>query len=124
MFEVIIEASFSAAHRLRGEENAEPLHGHNWRIEVHVRGPKLDDKHMLVDFRDVRAATQKVMEYLDHKYLNDLPPFANEMNPSTENIAVFVLHEVAAQINTDRYKVCKVRAWETPNTSASYEVAY
>lgn len=122
MFEVVVEGAFSAAHKLREEDGPEPLHGHNWRLEVYVRGEKLDDKHILVDFRDVRAALQKVTDYLDHKYLNELPPFDKELNPSTENIAAFVLHEVAVQINTDRYKVYKVRAWETPLASVIYQV--
>ncbi|MBX7222477.1 MAG: 6-carboxytetrahydropterin synthase [Blastocatellia bacterium] len=123
MFEVMIEESFCAAHRLREEgDGPEPLHGHNWRIEVYVRGEKLDKRHILVDFRDVRAATKKVMDYLDHKFLNDLPPFDREMNPSTENIAVFILHEVAGMIDTEAYQVYKVRAWETPFNAVTYEI--
>ncbi|QUV96902.1 6-carboxytetrahydropterin synthase [Chloracidobacterium sp. E] len=37
-------------------------------------GEKLDENHILVDFRAVREATEEVMRYLDHKHLNELPP--------------------------------------------------
>jgi 6-pyruvoyltetrahydropterin/6-carboxytetrahydropterin synthase len=123
MYEVMIEEEFSAAHALRGYRGkCENLHGHNWKVEVYVRGDKLDEVGMLVDFRELKAATRQVMRYLDHRNLNELKPFENEMNPSSEHIAGFVLHRIAEQINNDRVKVYKVRVWETPSTSATYEL--
>lgn len=88
-----------------------------------LSGEKLDENHILVDFRAVREATEEVMRYLDHKHLNELPPFDQELNPSTENIAAFVFHQVANRINTPHYQVTLVRAWETPTTMAAYGLA-
>jgi 6-pyruvoyltetrahydropterin/6-carboxytetrahydropterin synthase len=120
-YEVMVETSFSAAHALRRYRGqGETLHGHNWRIEVFVRGEKLDENHILVDFHAVRAATQQVMDRLDHTNLNELPPFDDELNPSTENIAAFIFRQVAAQIDSERCKVRLVKAWETPHTMAAY----
>jgi 6-pyruvoyl-tetrahydropterin synthase len=62
------------------------------------------------------------MLYLDHQNLNELKPFANEVNPSSEHIAGFVLRRVGEQINDGRIQVYKVRVWETPSTSATFEV--
>jgi 6-pyruvoyltetrahydropterin/6-carboxytetrahydropterin synthase len=122
-FEVMVETHFAAAHALRNYRGqGETLHGHNWRVQVYVRGEKLAGDQMLVDFHAVRAATQKVMDYLDHTNLNELPPFDKELDPSTENIAAYIFHEVAAEINDDHCRVTLVRAWETPQTMAAYGV--
>ena len=122
MYEVRIDEEFSAAHALRGYKGkCENLHGHNWKVEVYVRGENLDEVGMLVDFRELKAATRRVMKHLDHRNLNELKPFDKEINPSSEHLAGFILHEVAAEISDDRVNVYKVRVWETPSTSATYE---
>lgn len=122
MYEVMIEEEFSAAHALRGYRGkCENMHGHNWKVEVYVRGERLDEVGMLVDFKELKTATRRVMGYLDHQNLNELKPFATELNPSSEHIAGFIFHKVAEQINDGRVKVYKVRVWETPSTSATYE---
>ena len=123
MYEVMIQEEFSAAHALRGYRGkCENLHGHNWKVEVYVRGAQLDEIGMLVDFKDLKEATRGVMTYLDHLNLNELKPFDKEINPSSEHLAGFILHKVAERINTNRVKVYKVRVWETPSTSATYEI--
>jgi 6-pyruvoyltetrahydropterin/6-carboxytetrahydropterin synthase len=123
MYEVMIEDEFSAAHALRGYKGkCENLHGHNWKVEVYVKGDRLDEVGMLVDFRLLKSVTRQVMKSLDHQNLNELKPFDNEINPSSEHLAGFILHKVAEKINDDRVKVFKVRVWETPSTSATYAV--
>jgi 6-pyruvoyltetrahydropterin/6-carboxytetrahydropterin synthase len=123
MYEVMIEEEFSAAHALRQYHGkCEHLHGHNWKVEVYVRGGRLDNAGMLVDFKQLKEATRNCMRYLDHFNLNELPPFDEKVNPSSENIASFILERVAAEINNDRAKVYKVRVWETPSTCATYEI--
>ncbi len=124
MYEVMIEEEFSAAHALRGYRGkCENMHGHNWKVEVYVRGERLDQVGMLVDFKELKAATRRVMKYLDHQNLNELKPFDVEMNPSSEHLAGFILHKVAEQVSDPRLRVYKVRVWETPSTCASFEVS-
>ena len=123
MYEVMIEEEFSAAHALRGYRGkCENLHGHNWKVEVHVRGERLDDVGMLVDFTLLKAVTRRVMGYLDHQNLNELRPFDVELNPSSEHLAGFILDKIANHIDNGRVRVYKVRVWETPSTSATYQV--
>lgn len=122
-YEVMIETDFSSAHALRGYQGkCESLHGHNWRIEVYVRGNRLNEIGLLVDFKELKAATKQVMDRLDHKFLNELPPFDDTYNPSSENIARYILEEVGRQINDQGRTVYKVRAWETPTSMASYQL--
>jgi 6-pyruvoyltetrahydropterin/6-carboxytetrahydropterin synthase len=126
MREVMIEMGFSAAHALRGYRGkCENTHGHNYRVEVHVRGVRGDELNeigLLIDFKDLKDATRRVVDYLDHKNINDLPPFDVELNPSAEHLAGYFLHEVGREINNDRVQVFKVRVWETDTCSATYSI--
>ncbi len=121
MHEVSIEMEFSSAHALRGYRGkCENTHGHNYKVEVHVRGERLDDIGLLVDFRELKDATKRVVDYLDHKNINELAPFDVELNPSAENMAMFFFYEVGRAVNDDRVRVFKVRVWETSTCSATY----
>ena len=121
MHEVSIEMEFSSAHALRGYRGkCENTHGHNYKVEIHVRGRRLDHIGLLVDFRELKAATKELVNYLDHKDINTLPPFDVELNPSAENLAAYFFHEVGRRINDDRVRVHRVRVWETSTCSATY----
>jgi 6-pyruvoyltetrahydropterin/6-carboxytetrahydropterin synthase len=123
MHEVMIEMGFSSAHALRGYQGkCENTHGHNYKVEIYVRGQRLNHIGLLIDFKDLKAATRKVVDYLDHKNINELPPFDVEVNPSAEEMAVFFLHEVGRQVNDDRVQVYKVRVWETDTCAATYTI--
>lgn len=123
MHEVMIEMSFSSAHALRGYQGkCENTHGHNYRVEVYVRGRELNNIGLLIDFKDLKAATRKVVDYLDHKNINELPPFDMEINPSAEEMAAFFLREVGRRVNDDRAQVYKVRVWETDTCAATYTI--
>lgn len=121
--EVMIEMGFSSAHALRGYQGkCENTHGHNYKVEVHVRGQRLNEIGLLIDFKDLKAATRKVVDYLDHKDINQLPPFDAELNPSAEEMAGFFFREVGQQISDDRVQVYKVRVWETDTCVATYSI--
>ncbi len=76
MFEVSVEQSFAAGHALRNYKGAcENVHGHNFKIQVTIEGQELDQTGMLVDFLDVKQSMRDVIARLDHKFLNDVPPF-------------------------------------------------
>jgi len=122
-FEVMIERNFSSAHQLRGYKGkCENLHGHNYKIEIYVRGRELNNIGLLVDFVELKEAADDLVTYLDHKNLNELEPFIQEQNPSAENVARFVLERLAARIDDDRVKIYKVRCFETPTSVATYQV--
>ena len=90
MYEVKVEKSFSAAHHLLNYQGAcENMHGHNWKVEVYVRGETLDKSNILVDFKILKKTLDEVLDYLDHKDINTLPEFENE-SPSSEFIAEFI----------------------------------
>ncbi|MBN1227034.1 MAG: 6-carboxytetrahydropterin synthase QueD [Deltaproteobacteria bacterium] len=120
MYEVQIITYFSAAHQLRNfRGSCEKLHGHNWKVEVTLKGERLNEAELLMDFKEVKDATNRVLEELDHSFLNELPHFKDK-NPSSENIAAYLFEKLADELNNDLIKVSKVTAWESDFSNATY----
>src|SRR5215210_6968875 len=123
MFEVMIERNFSSAHQLRGYRGkCENLHGHNYKIEIYARGRELNEVGLLVDFVELKQAADEIVNFLDHKNINELPPFDEKLNPSAENLARFILERVARRVTDERVQVYKVRCFETPTSVATYQL--
>jgi 6-pyruvoyltetrahydropterin/6-carboxytetrahydropterin synthase len=122
MYELRVVTKFAAAHQLSMVgAKCENLHGHNWKIEVYVRGEKMDDAGVLMDFGIVKKQVREIMSILDHKYLNELDYF-QQNQPSSENIAYFVATELQKRIDNPAVSVSKVTAWESDNAAATYIV--
>jgi 6-pyruvoyltetrahydropterin/6-carboxytetrahydropterin synthase len=120
MYELMIISHFAAAHQLRGfEGGCENLHGHNWKVEVYIAGDKLEENGLLIDFKIIKAQTDKLLDSLDHKFLNELDPFST-LNPSSENIACHLFKSLSLQLNAPNIKVSKVTVWESETACASY----
>jgi 6-pyruvoyltetrahydropterin/6-carboxytetrahydropterin synthase len=121
MFEVTVEQTFAAGHALRNYKGkCENVHGHNYRVRVTIAGERLDEIGLLVDFVDVKRLMGGAIEYLDHRFINDLPPF-DELNPSAENIAKYFYDRVSAGMKIDApVRIAEVRVWETDTSSAVY----
>ncbi|MEZ5424991.1 MAG: 6-carboxytetrahydropterin synthase QueD [Pyrinomonadaceae bacterium] len=123
-YEVMIERSFSSAHQLRGYKGkCENLHGHNYKVEIFARGEELNNIGLLIDFGDLKKAADEVVNYLDHRNINELPPFDEELNPSAENLARFILEYLNSRVADERVMVHKVRCFETPTSVATYQIS-
>ena len=121
MFEVTVEQTFAAGHALRNYRGkCENVHGHNYRVRVTVQGSQLDATGLLVDFADVNRLISGTVEYLDHRFINDLPPF-DQLNPSAENIAKYFYERVSGGLKSEvAARVSQVQVWETDVSSAVY----
>jgi 6-pyruvoyltetrahydropterin/6-carboxytetrahydropterin synthase len=79
-----------AAHRL---PNVPPghkcarLHGHSFRIEIHVEGEPDERMGWVMDFADLKSAFAPLYEQLDHNYLNDLEGLEN---PTSEMLSRWI----------------------------------
>ena len=119
MFELTVKTEFAAAHRLREYEGAcENLHGHNYKIDVVLRGERVDDIGMLIDFKDVKAVLAKIVGRFDHVFLNETKPF-DEVNPTAENVAKHISEQLAAAM-PDGVAVKSVTVWESDRCGATY----
>jgi 6-pyruvoyltetrahydropterin/6-carboxytetrahydropterin synthase len=82
--------TLEAAHRL---PNVPPghkcarLHGHSFRIELHVSGEPDPHAGWVMDFADLKAAFAPIYERLDHHYLNDIDGLEN---PTSERLAEWI----------------------------------
>ena len=125
MYEVRVEADFAAAHFLKDYHGkCENLHGHNYKVYAHVRGDKLDEGGMLLDFTELKGALRKVCGQLDHKNLNDYDYFLQ--NPSAERIATYIAENILNDIpslkknDTDNAYLYAVDVFETDTSRARY----
>lgn len=119
MYEVSIQADFSAAHHLSIGGKCESLHGHNFRVEVVVEAERLDGQGLVIDFRRLREKTRAALEAIDHKYLNELPPFQG-LNPSAECLAAYLFGELSRELDRGDCRVGRVSVWESDSSRATF----
>ncbi len=119
-YELKIETSFAAAHNLLNYcGQCENLHGHNWKIEVVIRGDTLDQSGMLLDFKILKEEVNAILDRLDHTYLNENPAFAGR-SPSSELIARHIFTTLEKGLDGRGVTVTKVVAWESERAAAAY----
>jgi 6-pyruvoyltetrahydropterin/6-carboxytetrahydropterin synthase len=119
MYVLTVREEFCASHALRNYDGkcARP-HGHNFKVEVMVRGSQLDAVGMLIDFVELKRHVRELMGYLDHTDLNEQPPFAVR-NATAENIARY-LYGALAERMPDGVEMDGVTVWETDRAGATY----
>ncbi|MFI6603543.1 6-carboxytetrahydropterin synthase QueD [Nonomuraea sp. NPDC050536] len=88
--EIFREFTFEAAHRLpnvpEGHKCAR-LHGHSYRVQVHIRGEVDPVTGWLMDFGEIKQSFKPVLDRLDHYYLNEV---AGLENPTSEVLAKWI----------------------------------
>ena len=123
MFQVSVEETFSSGHALRGYKGkCENPHGHNYRVQVTLEGPQLDQIGLLIDFTQLKHVMRDVIRRLDHQFINDLEPFT-KINPSAENMAKYLYDEIGSQLTNlpPGAHLSHVIVWETDTAMARYQ---
>lgn len=120
MFEISAETHFSAAHQLRGYPGScSRLHGHNWKIKASVIADRLDEVGIGLDFRKLRAYLEEITGRLDHRNLNDVPPF-DRINPTSEHIARYLFEALKAKLAEADGTIRSVQVSESETVSVTY----
>jgi 6-pyruvoyltetrahydropterin/6-carboxytetrahydropterin synthase len=123
MYEVTVQDTFASGHYLRNYKGkCENPHGHNYRVRVTLQGRELDKAGLLLDFKDLKQVIKPIIDYLDHKMINDIEPFTT-LNPSAENIAKYFFDKTSEGMKTltnGRVSVKQVTIWETDTSIATY----
>lgn len=118
--------SFAAAHAIRGHTGGcQNLHGHNYRVRVHLRARQLDELGMVLDFAELKTIMQEVLGPFDHRVINEVPPF-DQRNTTAELLAEYVFGEVGRRLPGSgeprrRIEVTRVEVWENDTACAAYE---
>ena len=108
--------TFEAAHRLPHvppDHKCARLHGHSFRVEIHVRGAVDAHTGWVMDFADIKAAFKPLLDRLDHYYLNEIEGL---QNPTSENIARWIWE----RLRPDLPQLCRVVVHETCTSGCSY----
>ncbi len=116
MFELTVQGSFSAAHRVRGYKgDCADVHGHTYKVEVRLQVEKLDKLGMAMDFRKVKRILKQILNELDHKNLNNLS-FFKKHNTTAEWIAVYIYQRLRQKIKN----ITSITVWEGMENSITY----
>ncbi|MFJ5531270.1 6-carboxytetrahydropterin synthase QueD [Streptomyces sp. NPDC093261] len=96
--EIFRDFTFEAAHRLprvpEGHKCAR-LHGHSYKVTVHVEAPVDREAGWVMDFGDIKQAFKPIDAQLDHYYLNDIEGLDN---PTSENLARWIWDRMIAEL--------------------------
>lgn len=126
------KAHFNAAHRLHNpewsdEKNAEVygkcnnpnFHGHNYNLEVWIKGEVNPETGYLMDLKILKEIiNDEVLDVFDHKNLNlDTEEFKN-LNPTAEHISFVIWHKLRKKLDEDLE--LKVRLYETERNVVEY----
>jgi len=102
---IAIRVHFDAAHKLDWHPGkCRRLHGHTYEVEVVLFGPVRQPEGVLIDFSEMRKHVKKVIDELDHRYLNEIIE-----NPTVENITLWLYKKLKEDFL--EFEV-GVRVWE------------
>ncbi len=96
--EVFKEFGFEAAHRLPNvapDHKCARLHGHSFRVSVHVEGEVGEESGWVVDFAEISAACAPLHDALDHRYLNEVEGLEN---PTSEEVARWIWERLESEL--------------------------
>lgn len=125
---------FNAAHRVHNPElsDAENLalfgkcnnpnwHGHNYTLEVSVRGPIDPRTGYVMDLGALKQLVERtVVDQMDHHNMNVDVPFMQGVNPTTENIIVAIWRQLEPAIGHGESRLVRLKLWETENNYVEY----
>ncbi len=114
--EIFKAFSLESAHRLPNvppDHKCARVHGHSFRVELHVSGPVDARLGWVMDFAEVRDAFEPLFRRLDHHYLNEVPGLEN---PTSENLARWIWRELKPALPA----LSRVVVHETCTSGCSY----
>ncbi len=124
---------FAAGHRLANDThdaawnrrvfdkcNNPNGHGHTYGLEVTVEGEIHEETGYVLDFKELRTIVQdRVLRHMERRHLNFDVPFMAGINPTAENIATAIWHELDGRIPGAR--LARITLHETEKNSVIYE---
>ena len=120
MYELTVRSEFEAAHLIKNYPGkCARLHGHNWIVEAIVKGSELNELGILIDFKILKSELKKILDELDHQYLNELKIFSDK-NPTAENIAKIIFEKFADNKIFTNSKLSAIKIYETHKSCVTY----
>lgn len=137
MIYIVRKEHFNAAHKLYNPKwsndknmsvfgicSNENWHGHNYEIEVTVKGKINPESGMLVNLKDLsKIMKEEIIDKVDHKNLNLDVPFLEGIITTTENVTIKfweILDEKIKSLDNSECRLHKIRVYETPRNFVEY----
>jgi len=97
MYEITVSKIFAASHAIRLPDGSlEPIHGHNWPLDVTVESAELDGIETVMDFHVLEKTIEGLIAKVHNRHLNEVAPFIGcKVNPTAERVAWWFGTEVA-----------------------------
>lgn len=114
--EIFKEFSIEAAHWLPNvpeNHKCRRMHGHSFRVAIHVAGPVDERLGWVMDFADLKAAFKPVYDQIDHRCLNEVEGLEN---PTSENLARWIWSRLLPSLPS----LTRVVVRETCTSGCSY----
>lgn len=114
--------TFEAAHFLphAGDgHRCARVHGHNWRVELHVRGALNPERGWVIDYAALDEAVDAVIGALDHRTLNDVPGLEN---PTSESVVAYLLARLVVPVSALGVEIVRIAVSENERSGATWEV--
>jgi len=110
------EFKFDSAHNLvEYHGKCEKLHGHTYRLRVTIEGVPGDDG-MILDYGILKIIVrEKIIDLVDHHYLNDIVP-----QSTTENLVLWMWTELEKPLLSETYRLFEIKLWETETSFVTY----
>ncbi len=115
--EIFRELAFDAAHRLENLPDGHKcarVHGHTYRVRVHVTGPVGETSGWVLDFAEINRLARTVLDQLDHQMLNDIPGLEQ---PTVENITLWIWRKLKPTLPA----LTKLTLWEGLGSGCTYQ---
>lgn len=116
MMEIFKEFQIESAHSLPNVPDGHKcgrIHGHSFRLAIHVTGPVSEPEGWVMDFADIKKIFAPIYDQLDHRYLNEIEGLEN---PTSENIARWIWARLKPQLPL----LSKVVVHETCTSGCAY----
>ncbi len=114
--ELITTFRFDAAHALPNlppDHKCRRMHGHSYRVDIHVTGPVDERLGWVMDFAQIKRAVQAVLDRIDHRYLNEIPGLENS---TSEILAKYLWDRIAQEVPG----LSAVTIWESETSRCVY----
>jgi len=109
--------TFAAAHYLPKHKGlCHQTHGHGWILNVCIKGIINKDTGMVIDYSDLKAVVQPIIDRFDHSFLNDWFE-----NPTSENVAKYIYEYLYKSFKKMGCSLEYVDLWETETSHCIIE---
>ncbi|MDD3806696.1 MAG: 6-carboxytetrahydropterin synthase [Candidatus Marinimicrobia bacterium] len=94
-------------------------HGHNYLLEVTIKGEIPTETGMIIDLKKLKKIIQEtIIDKVDHKFLNTDVDFLQGVIPTSENVIVLMWEELEKVLEPGM--LYELKLWETENNWVAY----